>query len=226
MCNAYCVLFAALNLKKEEIRGRKILEVGASDDTGSVRPLMESYEPSKYIGADITKGPGVDVVCNAEKLMDFFPENSFDVLISTEMIEHVRNWKAVINNFKKIVVPEGTILITTRSFGFPYHAYPYDFWRYEVEDIKNIFSDCVIEKLEKDPKKGVFVKVRKLSNFVQNDLSDYALHSMVTNRRTKEVSRKELQDFMEREERNRRLRAISVNLMHVFGGAVFGFIDV
>jgi ubiquinone/menaquinone biosynthesis C-methylase UbiE len=226
MCNAYCILFAALNLKKEEIQGKKILEVGASDDSGSVRPLMESYGPSKYVGADIVKGRSVDVVCNAEKLLDYFPENSFDVLISTEMIEHVKNWKVVISNFKKIVVPGGTILITTRSYGFPYHAYPFDFWRYEVEDMKSIFSDCAIEKLEKDPKKGVFVKVTKPSSFVENDLSDFALHSMVTNRRIKQVSRQELQDFMAREERNRRLRALSVNLMHIFGGAVFGFIDV
>jgi len=66
MCNAYCILFGALNLKKEEIQGRKIIEVGSRDVNGSLRPLLESFKPKQYVGVDTIMGRGVDVLCNTE----------------------------------------------------------------------------------------------------------------------------------------------------------------
>ena len=209
MCNAYCTLFGALNLKKEEIQGRKVIEVGSMDVNGSLRPLLESFKPKQYVGVDISKGRGVDIICNAEDLLDKFEKDSFDVLISTELLEHVRNWKKVISNFKNIVKTAGMILITTRSRGFPYHGYPYDFWRYEIEDMESIFSDCIIEKLEKDPTSpGVFIKVRKPRNFVEKDLSNYKLHSVIFGKRTSSVSDEALRRFYTRFIVNQRLKAL------------------
>jgi len=81
------------------------------------------------------------------------------------------------------------IYITTRSKGFPYHGYPYDFWRYEIEDMKEIFKDFEIIKLEKDPKApGVFLKARKPKNYTGPiDLSGICLYSIVLGKRTKEI---------------------------------------
>ena len=76
------------------------------------------------------------------------------------------------------------IYITTRSYGFPYHAYPYDFWRYEIEDMKKIFSDFEIIKLIKDHEaSGIFLKAKKTSNTLI-DLSNIALYSIILGRRT------------------------------------------
>jgi len=206
MCNAYCVLFGALNLKREEIQARKVIEVGSLDVNGSLRPLLESFKPKQYVGVDITRGRGVDVLCNAEDLLDKFQRESFDVLISTELLEHVWNWKKVVSNFKNVVKSGGIILVTTRSYGFYYHGYPYDFWRYEIEDMKNIFSDCVIEKLEKDPAKGVFIRVRKPVDFVEKDLSDYELYSIVVDRRVKQLNERDFRGFIWRVKLVRKIR--------------------
>ena len=200
MCNAYCILFGALNLKKEEIQGRKVIEAGSRDVDGSLRLLVESFKPECYVGIDIVKGRGVDIICNAEDLSNEFEKDSFDVLISTELLEHIRDWKKTVSNFKNVVKPGGIILVTTRSYGFGYHGYPYDFWRYEIEDMENIFSDCIIEKLEKDPSKGVFVKVRKPIDFVEKDLSDYKLYSIVANKRVKQLNESDFQNFVKRRE--------------------------
>ena len=188
MCNVNCIVFGAINLNEEEIEGKNILEVGSYDINGGLRPIVESWKPAKYVGVDIEKGPGVDVVCNAEELLDKFEKNSFDIVISTELLEHVKDWRKAISNIKNICKPNGIILITTRSYGFGYHAYPYDFWRYELEDMEKIFSDCEILVLEKDPAKGVFIKVKKPNNFIENDLSNYELYSIVANKRVKQIA--------------------------------------
>jgi SAM-dependent methyltransferase len=209
MCNANGILFAALNLKVDEIKNKRILEVGSMNVNGSVRSLLESYGPKQYVGVDVAAGPGVDIVCNAAKLLDMFPKSSFDVVVSTEMLEHVLNWQSVISNLKAMAVPGGLICISTRSMGFPYHGYPFDFWRYEVEDIKNIFSDCVVEKIEKDPQKGVFAKIRKPPVFKEIALQQYPLYSIVSNTRISHIEKDQLRKFL--------LTRNTLNLLHVMG---------
>ena len=196
MCNAYSILFGAINLRPDEVKDKKILEVGSYDTNGSLRRLVESYRPAEYIGVDIQKGPGVDFICRAEDILNKFGKESFDLVISTEMLEHVKDWKKAIHNMKVVCKPEGGILITTRSRGCPYHSHPYDFWRFELKDMRYIFSDCVIENLEKDPLMGVFVKVRRPEAFLEKDLSDYDLYSILFDKRIKEIPNKGLQRYL------------------------------
>src|SRR5947209_15379867 len=141
MCNDACLEFGRGYLRPEEIAGKKVLEVGSMDVNGSLRAIVQRTMPRIYLGVDIAAGPGVDVVCEVSKLVARFGEAAFDTVISTEMLEHVRDWRAAVSNMKRVLKPGGTILITTRSPGFPYHGYPYDFWRYEPDDIRTIFAD-------------------------------------------------------------------------------------
>jgi len=151
---------------------------------GSFRSLVESLEPASYHGVDIMEGPGVDEVCPGEKLISRFGEGRFDLVISTEMLEHTLHWKKIIKNLKAVVKPGGILMITTRSQGFPYHGYPFDFWRYEISDAEVIFSDFSVEALEKDGQDpGIFLKARKLPASAPADLGRYRLYSMPLKRR-------------------------------------------
>jgi SAM-dependent methyltransferase len=145
-------------------------------------------KPREYIGVDIEPGKYVDVVLPAERLVDYFGPESFDVVVSTEVIEHVLDWRLVINNMKVVLRRGGFIYLTTRSRGFPYHAYPHDYWRYEPSDMVRIFRDFEIIRLEADwEEPGVFLKARKPMNWTPIDLSGIALYSVVLGRRTKEL---------------------------------------
>lgn len=184
MCNEACLEFGRRYLLREEITGKKVLEVGSMDVNGSLRAIVQTMGPSSYLGVDILAGPGVDVVCGASDLVPRFGEAMFDAIISTEMLEHVRDWRVAVSNMKRVLKPGGTILITTRSRGFPYHGYPYDFWRYTPDDMRTIFADMQLQALVSDPMApGVFVKVRKPHDFVERDLADVPLYSVVAGRR-------------------------------------------
>src|SRR5439155_8600631 len=108
-----------------------------------------AFNPAKYVGIDINEGPGVDEVMKAEDILQKYGAGCFDFVLSNECVEHVENWKKIFSNMKQVVKPGGIILITTRSKGFGYHAWPYDFWRYEIDDMRSIFSDMEILSLER-----------------------------------------------------------------------------
>ena len=196
MANVSCVVFAVKYLNVTEVTEKRIIEVGSHDIAGSLRPIIESWHPAEYVGIDIEMGPGVDVVLKAEDITRKFGKDSFDLVISTEVLEHVRDWREVVTNIKNVCKPNGIMLISTRSFGYGYHAYPHDFWRYELQDMREIFSDCVILALENDSQSpGVFIKAKKPTRYVERDLSDYELYSIVIGKRCKDVTDKELRNF-------------------------------
>jgi SAM-dependent methyltransferase len=177
--------FFLRNVDCEEFNGKRVLEVGSKFVNGSVRPLIERFcKPKEYIGIDIEPGKYVDIVLPVEKLLNVFGAESFNVVISTETLEHVLDWRTAVNNMKLVLKRGGYIYITTRSRGFPYHGYPYDYWRFETGDLIKIFRDFEIIRLERDwEAPGVFLKARKPINWRPIDLNDVALHSILLGKR-------------------------------------------
>ncbi|MGI9075425.1 MAG: methyltransferase domain-containing protein [Bryobacteraceae bacterium] len=166
-----------------DAQGKAVLEVGARNVNGSLRSFIEGLSPSLYIGVDVEPGIGVDEVCRAEEVLGRFGHAAFDLLISTELLEHVHDWRTVITGFKSVLRANGVLLITTRSHGFPYHGYPHDYWRYELPDMEEIFADFAIEALEPDPSMpGVFVRARKPAGFSARDLSGIHLQPVAQGR--------------------------------------------
>lgn len=151
MCSPSCIAFASSSLSPDEIRGKRVIEVGSFDVNGSIRPWAESFGPASYTGVDIVAGPGVDQICDANRLVDRLGPQSFDLVISTEMLEHVRDWRRVVSNLKNLVAPGGSLLVTTRSAGFGYHGFPCDFWRFSVDDFNTIFHDMAVADVARIP---------------------------------------------------------------------------
>lgn len=170
MCDRACIDFGK-NLTREMVEGKRVVEVGSLDINGSLRTAVMAMEPAIYIGCDITLGKGVDVRCNVEDLVKNFNVESFDLVISTEMLEHVQDWRRAIYNIKAVTKTGGHILITTRSKGFSKHNHPFDFWRFEEEDMRRIFADCEILKTEKDMyAPGIFILARLPKDFKECSL--------------------------------------------------------
>src|SRR4051812_33449727 len=203
MCTRACLEFVRASLAPAEVESRSVLEVGSLDVNGTVRPIVVALRPGRYVGVDLAPGPGVDEICDATELVRRFGSDVFDIVISTEMLEHVRDWRAVLSQLKRVLKPGGTLLLTTRSCGFPYHGFPEDFWRYETSDMSVLLRDFDIDKIETDSESpGVMFKGRKPLSFSETDLSSHALYSVVLGTRAVNISDAEMAKFL----RGRRCR--------------------
>jgi SAM-dependent methyltransferase len=164
--------FLAAKLTPAEIAGTRVLEVGSQDVNGSPRTAIEPLQPKAYVGIDSAAGPGVDVVGKADQLEMIFGEDAFDVVVSTELLEHVQDWRRIVSQLKRVTKRNGLLVVTTRSPGFPYHPFPIDLWRYTGDHFRRIFADMELITVEPDPwVSGVFMKARKPQAFVEADLS-------------------------------------------------------
>jgi SAM-dependent methyltransferase len=154
-------------LTAEDVAARRILEVGSCDVNGSVRPYLESLGPAEYLGVDAGPGPRVDRVVDCEELAAAVGVGDWDIVVSTEMLEHVRDWRECLIQLAMTVAPGGKLLITTRSPGFPYHPFPEDHWRYTRDFMCDVMATLdmgatVVD--DPDPySPGVFVFAEKPS---------------------------------------------------------------
>ena len=184
MCHESCTEFITRNLTRKDAVDKRAIEIGSLNVNGTVRNIVQSLGIAEYIEIDFRKGKDIDILCNAENIVEKFGKESFDIVISTSFLEHSENWKKVISNIKNVCKKRGIMLHTTVSIGYGLHEYPSDFWRYELSDMKNIFSDCIIQKLEKDTQiPGVFIRARKPIKFIERDLSNYKLYNIVHNKK-------------------------------------------
>lgn len=176
MCHESVIAWAGSALTPDLVTGRSVIEVGSYDVNGSVRPGIEAHGPSSYLGVDITPGPRVDLVADVTTLPGMFPDG-FDVVVSTEMLEHVVDWRASIVALALLVKRGGVLAVSTRSPGFPYHPYPIDTWRWPVEQMRDILTTLglrVVSCVDDPQQAGVFAVARKPARWRVRGVDDLA----------------------------------------------------
>jgi len=116
MTNEVMNFVRSLNLKG------KCLDVGSYNVNGCVRELF-----ADYTGLDARPGPNVDVVAWANNIP--FPDSTFDVVTCLEMLEHDPDPFSSVREMKRVLKPDGKLVLTVPGIGFPRHDYPNDYWR-------------------------------------------------------------------------------------------------
>lgn len=137
---------------------RPTLEVGSLDVNGSVRSLFHG----RYIGLDMREGPGVDLVGSAHDLP--FPDASWDVVVSTEMLEHDPAPWLSLAEMGRVLRTGGHLLITARGNGFGEHLEPSDYFRFmpASREVLLQLAGCTRVTFALDPQvPGIFVHGRR-----------------------------------------------------------------
>jgi len=115
-----------------------VLDVGSYDVNGNFRDIVTNRPGWQYTGVDLVPGPNVDVV--AENPYQFpWAEDTFDVVISGYVMEHVEAIWLWIDELVRLLKPGGMLVIITHT-SFPYHAYPIDCWRIMPDGMRYLFD--------------------------------------------------------------------------------------
>lgn len=153
--------FVAEQVAEKHLADLSVLEVGSYNVNGTVRDLFTG----RYAGVDMRDGPGVDTVARSDALP--FPASEFDVVVSTEMLEHdQRPWLSVAE-MARVLRPGGHLLLTCRGYDgrgcFPVHDYPDDHWRFTVSSVRLLLTDAglVADVIEDPQAPGVFAAATK-----------------------------------------------------------------
>jgi len=88
-------------------RNKKILDIGSLDVNGNNRYL---FEDCNYIGLDVAEGKNVDVVSVAHEYDA--KDESFDVVMSTNALEHDIHYKETLKKMVQLLRPEGLMFFT------------------------------------------------------------------------------------------------------------------
>ncbi len=99
-----------------DVSGKRVLGIGEYDVNGSVRPFFAAS--AEFVGIDSREGRGVDVVAEAK---DYTASKPFDIVVSTEALEHSADLHDIPECAARNLVPGGIFILTAAGPDRPPH---------------------------------------------------------------------------------------------------------
>ncbi len=123
----------ALVLDTSGVAGGRVLEIGGRQHP---RSRVFDAERFEYLNLDLAEtGPGVIIgdITHCPEI----PDESFDVVLSVDVFEHIdKPWLAG-QEISRILRPGG-LVYTSTLFSWRYHPCPIDYWRYTPEALASL----------------------------------------------------------------------------------------
>lgn len=119
---------------------------GRTLDIGAQNGPYAAFFPNR-LALDIRRGPGVQVRGDAQALG--LTSATFDVVLCTEVLEHLPEPQRAIDEIFRVLKPGGTLLLTTR-FLFPIHDAPHDYFRFTKYGLRHLLRRFEIVELEEE----------------------------------------------------------------------------
>lgn len=169
--------------------GKKILDIGCG--TGRHWQEIFKHKPLQLTGIDNsdemtaklkTKFKDAEVFVSETNSLKNFEDSSFDLIISTLTIGHINNIEEYFRQWKRVLKPEGELLITDfhpeafsigmkRSFVFNKEVIEVENYLYTLDYLTGIFSGLnwkivsVKEKIIDDDVRELFIKQNYVNAF-------------------------------------------------------------
>jgi ubiquinone/menaquinone biosynthesis C-methylase UbiE len=93
---------------------------------------------SEYIGVDVGNNPDADFNIEPGQQLQF-EKDSFDIVLSSQVLEHVEDVDSYMKEIKRVLVKDGVLLLSTHGT-WQYHASPYDYYRWTSMGMKTLMK--------------------------------------------------------------------------------------
>lgn len=118
--------------------------------------ILSNNRIENYVGLDIELGLNYykvkpDVLWNGITMP--FGDNSFDVVMSTEVLEHIPNPDIYLLEVKRVLKPDGIFFFTV-PFLMSLHEVPHDYYRYTPYSLEMIFKRLGFSDIKIKPMGG------------------------------------------------------------------------
>jgi SAM-dependent methyltransferase len=126
--------------------GAQVLSIGAGGEVNELLQTFAKRNSFRFVSFDIDEARGPDIVgdiCTYD-----FDSTRFDVVVMSEVLEHLHSPQDGLKNIHNILCPGGKLILTT-PFILPMHDRPYDYFRftrYGLAHLLHAFSDIHIRE--------------------------------------------------------------------------------
>lgn len=132
----------------------RVLDAGA----GSC-PYKKYFSHAKYESTDFadvfdkSSKNKHNFICSLDSIPK--PDNSYDIIINTQVLEHVEYPHKVINEFYRILKPGGKLFLTAPQ-GWGIHGAPYNFFNFTKYGLESLFKNAGFKIMFIKPRGGIF----------------------------------------------------------------------
>jgi len=115
-----------------------ILNLGAGDGGGAGMSRLGELRARALINLDIDRFDGVEVVAAGDRVP--FAAASFDAVVLKAVLEHVPDWRAVLDEAVRVLRPGG-LLYVEMPFLFEFHPNPGDYVRFTRAGLERALAE-------------------------------------------------------------------------------------
>lgn len=111
-------------------------------------PYRSLFPKANYRRADFLSAESdpLDYVLKEDSLIEE-RDAVFDLIISTQVLEHVSSPQRYLAECHRLLKPNGRLYLTTHG-AYPEHACPYDFWRWTADGLAKEVSRAGFSRIE------------------------------------------------------------------------------
>jgi len=124
----------------------RIADIGSYNVNGTYKQIFQK-EGWSYVGLDLSAGPNVDVVLSGEIEWKNVPDESFDVVISGQVLEHTRFPWLFVHELARIA-KRGAPICIIAPYQWEYHPFPIDCWRVFPDGMRAVMEYNGLEILK------------------------------------------------------------------------------